>query len=93
MKPGLTRRRIKKLIGGRPEYSRLEVWMLVNTRHHQADFKVTREDHMDALIEQLGRFGAELLCSMCFALSTMARKTTTRSCEGAGKSQPDPDRT
>ena len=35
--------------------------MLVNTRHHQADFKVTRDDHMDALIEQLGRFGAELV--------------------------------
>jgi AAA domain/CHC2 zinc finger len=59
--PGLTRRRIKKLIGGRPEYSQLEDWMLVNTRHHQADFKVTREDHMDQLIEQLGRFGAELV--------------------------------
>src|ERR1700684_3392731 len=35
--------------------------MLVNTRHHQADFKVTRDDHMDALIDQLGRFGAELV--------------------------------
>ena len=58
---GLTRRRIKKLIGGRREYSRLEDRMLVNTRHHQADFKVTRDDHMDALIEQLGRFGAELV--------------------------------
>jgi putative DNA primase/helicase len=58
---GLTRRRIKKLIGGRREYSSLEDRMLVNTRHHQADFKVTRDDHMDALIEQLGRFGAELV--------------------------------
>jgi putative DNA primase/helicase len=58
---GLTRRRIKKLIGGRREYLRLENQMLVNTRHHQADFKVTRDDHMDALIEQLGRFGAELV--------------------------------
>ncbi len=58
---GLTRRRIKKLIGGRTEYSRLEDRMLVKTRHHQADFKVTRDDHMDALIEQLGRFGAELV--------------------------------
>jgi putative DNA primase/helicase len=58
---GLTRRRIKKLIAGRPEYSRLEDRMLINTRHHQSDFKVTRDDHMDALIEQLGRFGAELV--------------------------------
>jgi putative DNA primase/helicase len=58
---GLTRRRIKKLIAGRPEYAQLENWMLVNTRHHQADFKVTREDHMNALIDQLGRFGAELV--------------------------------
>ena len=58
---GLTRRRINKLIGGRREYSDLEDRMLVNTRHHQADFKVTRDDHMDALIEQLGRFGAELV--------------------------------
>jgi len=58
---GLTRRRIKKLIGGRREYSNLEDKMMVNTRHHQADFKVTRDDHMDALIEQLGRFGAELV--------------------------------
>ena len=58
---GLTRRRIKKLIAGRTEYARLEEWMLVNTRHHQADFKVTRDDHMDSLIEQLGRFGAELV--------------------------------
>ncbi len=58
---GLTRRRLKKLIAGRPDYLRLESWMLVNTRSHQADFKVTRDDHMDALIEQLGRFGAELV--------------------------------
>lgn len=58
---GLTRRRIRKLIGGRSEYSALEGRMLVNTRQHQADFKVTRDDHMDALIEQLGRFGAELV--------------------------------
>ncbi len=60
--PGLTRRRLKKLIAGRHEYARLDdSSMLINTRHHQADFKVTRQDHLDALIEQLGRFGAQLV--------------------------------
>jgi hypothetical protein len=59
--PGLTQRRIKKLIGGRAEYAHLGSRMLVNTRRHQADFKVTRDEHMDALIEQLGRFGVELV--------------------------------
>lgn len=60
--PGLTRRRLKKLIAGRPEYARLDdSSMLINTRQHQADFRVTRQDHLDDLIEQLGRFGAELV--------------------------------
>jgi hypothetical protein len=59
--PGLTRRRLKKLIAGRPEYARLSDRMLVNTRHHQADFKVTNDLHMGRLIEQLGNFGAELV--------------------------------
>lgn len=45
-------------------HSRLEDRMFVNSWHHQADFKVTRDDHMDALIEQLRRFGAELVGSM-----------------------------
>ncbi len=59
--PGLTQRRIKKLIAGRGEYSQLPNQMLINTRRHQADFKLTRDEHMDALIDQLGRFGAELV--------------------------------
>ena len=59
--PGLTQRRLKKLIAGRPEYSRLSDRMLVNTRHHQADFKVTNDLHMGRLIDQLGNFGAELV--------------------------------
>lgn len=58
---GLTQRRLKKLIAGRHEYLQLPEWMLINTRHHQADFKVTRDDHLDALIDQLGRFGAEFI--------------------------------
>jgi hypothetical protein len=59
--PGLTRRRLKKLIAGRPDYMRIEHRLLINTRAQQADFKVTRSDHMDAMIEQLGRFGAQLV--------------------------------
>src|SRR5665213_1898348 len=35
--------------------------MMINTRRHQADFKVTNDRDMDALIDQLGRFGAELV--------------------------------
>ena len=41
--------------------------MLVNTRKHQADFKVTGDDQMDALIEQLA-FGAELVVLDVFRL-------------------------
>ncbi|HEV8189476.1 MAG TPA: AAA family ATPase [Pyrinomonadaceae bacterium] len=59
--PGLTQRRIKKLICGRPEYQQLEGWCLLNTRRHTADFKVTNDQQMDLLIEQLGRFNAQLV--------------------------------
>ncbi len=44
--------------------------MLVNTRHHQADFKVTRDDHMDALIEQLGRFGCGVGGARCLPVAS-----------------------
>jgi hypothetical protein len=60
--PGLTRRRIKKLIAGRREYSTFsDEWMLVNTRQQQADFQVENPSHMDRLIDELGHFGAELV--------------------------------
>jgi hypothetical protein len=58
---GLTQRRIKKLFAGRAEYLSLPDWALINTKRHQADFKVTTPEDMDALIEQLGRFGAEFV--------------------------------
>lgn len=59
--PGLTQRRIKRLVCGRAAYRlNLSGWMLVNTRRHQADFKVTDEENLGQLIEQIKRFGAEL---------------------------------
>lgn len=59
--PDLTRRRTKKLLAGRNEYLDTEGWCLVNTRTHQADFKITNPQHADEMIEQLGRFGCELV--------------------------------
>jgi hypothetical protein len=59
--PGLTRRRLKKLIAGRQEYAQMEGRMLINTRLHTADFKVTNDAHMCKLIDQLGKFGVELV--------------------------------
>jgi hypothetical protein len=59
---GLTRRRMKKLIAGRPDYAHLSPGSLrINTRAQQADFEVTTPDHMDRLIDELGSFGAELV--------------------------------
>jgi hypothetical protein len=60
--PGLTQRRIARLIRGRSQYGlHLPQWMLVNTRQHQADFKVTSDANLNELIEQLKRFGAEFV--------------------------------
>jgi hypothetical protein len=60
--PGLTRRRLKKLLRGRAEYADLlPGWLYVNTRQQQADFEVTTAEHMDRLIDELGAFGAELV--------------------------------
>jgi hypothetical protein len=59
---GLTRRRMKKLIGGRAEYADLlPGWLHINTRAQQSDFQVTTPEHMDRLIDELGKFGAELV--------------------------------
>jgi hypothetical protein len=59
--PGITQRRIGRLLRGNPVYMRnLEGWMRVNTRRHTADFKVTNPDHMNRLIDEIGKFGSEL---------------------------------
>ena len=60
--PGLTRRRMKKLIAGRADYARLSPgWLHINTRQQQADFEVTTPEHMNRLIDELGKFSAELV--------------------------------
>ncbi|MGI8773195.1 MAG: AAA family ATPase [Acidobacteriaceae bacterium] len=58
--PGLTQRRINRLLCGNSQYGlQLSPWMMVNTRRHQADFKVTTEAHLDQLISELKRFRVE----------------------------------
>lgn len=59
--PGMTQRRLLKLLTGNPEYAqRLGNMMRINTRRHTADFKVTNETDLHALIEDIKRFECEL---------------------------------
>ena len=57
--PGLTQRRIRKLMLGRVEYASIEGWMLVNTRRHSADFKVMNPANLDQLVRELKAFNVE----------------------------------
>jgi hypothetical protein len=59
--PGLTQRRIRKLMLGRSEYLQAENWMLVNTRRHTADFKVMNPAHLDQLLRELKEFRVEFV--------------------------------
>jgi hypothetical protein len=53
---------MKKLIAGRADYAQLSPgWLHINTRQQQADFEVTTPEHMNRLVDELGKFGAELV--------------------------------
>jgi hypothetical protein len=67
--PGLTHRRLNRLIRGRANYSRLrESDMYINTREQTADFKVTDRADMDQLIDELGESGVGLVVLDVFRL-------------------------
>jgi hypothetical protein len=60
--PSLTQRRINRLISGNARYGlNLTSWMLVNTRRQFADFKVTTDEHLQQLADELKRFGVEFV--------------------------------
>ncbi len=60
--PSLTQRRINRLLCGNQRYGlQLSSWMLVNTRRQLADFKVTSEEHLQQLIDELKQFRVEFL--------------------------------
>ncbi len=60
--PSLTQRRINKLICGNERYGlQLSSWMLVNTRRQLADFKVTTDEHLQQLVEELKQFRVEFV--------------------------------
>ncbi|MCU1248693.1 MAG: ATPase [Edaphobacter sp.] len=60
--PSLTQRRINRLVCGNGRYGlQLSDWMLVNTRRQLADFKVTTDEHLQQLIDELKVFRVELV--------------------------------
>jgi hypothetical protein len=60
--PSLTQRRINRLLSGNARYGlHLSSWMLVNTRRQLADFKVTTDEHLGQLIDELKQFRVELV--------------------------------
>lgn len=60
--PSLTQRRINRLLAGNAHYGlNLASWMLVNTRRQLADFKVTTDEHLQQLIDELKRFQVEFV--------------------------------
>jgi RecA-family ATPase len=60
--PSLTQRRINRLLCGNQRYGRqLSSWMLVNTRRQLADFKVTTDEHLGQLIDELKAFRVEFV--------------------------------
>jgi archaellum biogenesis ATPase FlaH len=59
--PSLTQRRIKRLVSGNERYLHLPAWMLVNTRRQLADFKVTKDEHLEQLIDELKQFRVEFV--------------------------------
>jgi hypothetical protein len=59
--PSLTQRRIKRLVSGNERYLYLPSWMLVNTRRQLADFKVTTDEHLQQLIDELKQFRVEFV--------------------------------
>jgi hypothetical protein len=60
--PSLTQRRINKLICGNERYGlQLPSWMLVNTRRQLGDFKVTTDEHLQQLIDELKQFRVEFV--------------------------------
>jgi hypothetical protein len=60
--PSLTQRRINRLICGNERYGlHLSSWMLVNTRRQLADFKVTTDEHLQQLIDELKQFRVEFV--------------------------------
>ena len=60
--PSLTQRRINRLLSGNSRYGlHLSSWMLANTRRQLADFKVTTDEHLQQLIEELKQFRVEFV--------------------------------
>jgi putative DNA primase/helicase len=60
--PSLTQRRINRLLCGNERYGlQLHSWMLVNTRRQIADFKVTTDEHLQQLIDELKHFRVEFV--------------------------------
>jgi hypothetical protein len=60
--PSLTQRRINRLLCGNERYGlNLSSWMLVNTRRQLADFKVTTDEHLERLIDELKQFRVEFV--------------------------------
>ncbi len=60
--PSLTQRRINRLLAGNARYGlNLSSWMLVNTRRQLVDFKVTTDEHLGQLINELKQFRVELV--------------------------------
>jgi RecA-family ATPase len=60
--PSLTQRRINRLLCGNERYGlHLSSWMLVNTRRQLADFKVTTDEHLQQLIDELKQFRVEFV--------------------------------
>jgi hypothetical protein len=59
--PSLTQRRIKRLVSGNERYLYLPKWMLVNTRRQLAEFKVTTDEHLEQLIDELKQFRVEFV--------------------------------
>jgi hypothetical protein len=60
--PSLTQRRINRLLCGNERYGlQLSSWMLVNTRRQLAEFKVTSDEDLQHLIEELKQFRVEFL--------------------------------
>ena len=60
--PSLTQRRINRLLCGNARYGlNLSSWMLVNTRRQLADFKVTSDEHLQQLIDELKQFRVEFV--------------------------------